>query len=59
MALAFLWAVSMDILRGVAIRSASGWTFAGQFHDLISSARSGVAGKNSLTVRVRGCSEWR
>jgi hypothetical protein len=31
MALAFLWAVSMDSLRGLAIQSASGWTFAGQF----------------------------
>lgn len=30
-ALAFLWVVSMDSLRGVAINSATGWTFAGQF----------------------------
>lgn len=39
MALAFLWAVSMDSLRGVAIKSASGWAFAGQFEGEIGFAR--------------------
>lgn len=39
MSLAYLWVESMDSLRGVAIQSSSGWTFAGQFEGEIGLAR--------------------
>lgn len=59
MALAFLWAVSMDSLRGLAIQSASGWIFAGQFEGEIglafpSDIRPWGAGKRFAVIDRSG-----